>query len=27
VEFFTLVLGLQLSAEEKQDLAAFLKVL
>jgi cytochrome c peroxidase len=27
VEFFNLVLGLQLSAEEKQDLAAFLKVL
>jgi hypothetical protein len=27
VEFFNLVLGLQLSADEKQDLAAFLKVL
>jgi len=27
VEFFNLVLDLQLSAEEKQDLAAFLKVL
>jgi cytochrome c peroxidase/peptidoglycan hydrolase-like protein with peptidoglycan-binding domain len=27
VEFFNLVLGLQLAAEEKQDLAAFLKVL
>jgi cytochrome c peroxidase len=27
VEFFNLVLGLQLSAEEKQDLAAFLKAL
>jgi cytochrome c peroxidase len=27
VEFFNLVLGLQLSAAEKQDLAAFLKVL
>jgi cytochrome c peroxidase len=27
VEFFNLVLGLQLSAEEKRDLAAFLKVL
>jgi hypothetical protein len=27
VEFFNLVLGLQQSAEEKQDLAAFFKVL
>jgi hypothetical protein len=27
VEFFNLVQGLQLSAEEKRDLAAFLKVL
>ena len=27
VEFFNLVLGLQLSGEEKQDLTAFLKVL
>jgi hypothetical protein len=26
-EFFNLVLGLQLSVEEKQDLATFLKVL
>ena len=27
IEFFNLVLGLRLSAEEKQDLAAFVKVL